>query len=152
MQKSSLGGPFCFGEGTENLLRLKNSSPLVFGLGTLSPFCFDKQNMLRRSILVARCACTLLYPHNKKSPEGLLIVRVPRIELGSRPWQGRILPLNHTRKHSTSIQIFLFFGRGWGRFGRDREIGPSGSLFYSVLINTDINCMLCILVCVTTNH
>src|ERR1035437_9860133 len=25
-------------------------------------------------------------------------VRVPRIELGSQPWEGRILPLNHTRK------------------------------------------------------
>ncbi len=24
-------------------------------------------------------------------------VRTPRIELGSRPWQGRILPLNHVR-------------------------------------------------------
>ena len=22
---------------------------------------------------------------------------VPRIELGSQPWEGRILPLNHTR-------------------------------------------------------
>ena len=24
-------------------------------------------------------------------------VRVPRIELGSQPWEGRVLPLNHTR-------------------------------------------------------
>ena len=35
-------------------------------------------------------------------------VRVGRIELPSRPWQGRILPLNHTRKLSTDI-LYIFF-------------------------------------------
>ena len=28
-------------------------------------------------------------------------VRVARIELASRPWQGRVLPLNHTRIYAT---------------------------------------------------
>ena len=32
-----------------------------------------------------------------------LLVRVRRIELRSRPWQGRVLPLNHTR-------FLLYFG------------------------------------------
>ncbi len=27
----------------------------------------------------------------------LIVVRAPRIELGSQPWEGRILPLNHAR-------------------------------------------------------
>ena len=45
----------------------------------------------------------------------LYSVRVPRIELGSRPWQGRILPLNHTRKLSTSILYrFFLFWEEWG--------------------------------------
>ena len=30
-------------------------------------------------------------------PESIVIVRVGRIELPSHPWQGRVLPLNHTR-------------------------------------------------------
>lgn len=38
------------------------------------------------------------------------VVRVGRIELPSHPWQGRVLPLNHTRKYFLSIQIFFFFG------------------------------------------
>ncbi len=33
-------------------------------------------------------------------PAFFYFVRVGRIELPSRPWQGRILPLNHTRKFS----------------------------------------------------
>jgi hypothetical protein len=28
------------------------------------------------------------------------VVRVARIELASQPWEGRILPLNHTRMFS----------------------------------------------------
>jgi hypothetical protein len=39
-------------------------------------------------------------------------VRVGRIELPSRPWQGRILPLNHTRIslfNRASIRHFTFY-------------------------------------------
>ena len=38
-----------------------------------------------------------------------LFVRIGRIELPTRPWQGRVLPLNHIRfrqKHSTSAHYF----------------------------------------------
>ncbi len=35
----------------------------------------------------------------------LIFVRVGRIELPSRPWQGRILPLNHTRILYTFIKL-----------------------------------------------
>ena len=36
-------------------------------------------------------------------------MRVGRIELPSRPWQGRILPLNHTRPHTNTKQSFCAF-------------------------------------------
>ena len=37
-------------------------------------------------------------------------MRRGRIELPSHPWQGRILPLNHTRyKYDTSIRYMDFF-------------------------------------------
>jgi hypothetical protein len=34
-------------------------------------------------------------------------VRVGRIGLPSRPWQGRVLPLNHARNNINLAQIFL---------------------------------------------
>ena len=37
-------------------------------------------------------------------------VRVARIELASQPWEGRILPLNHTRAFLSITQnVFLQF-------------------------------------------
>lgn len=33
----------------------------------------------------------------------LIFVRSARIELASRPWQGRILPLNHDRTHTVCV-------------------------------------------------
>ena len=35
-------------------------------------------------------------------------VRVGRIELPSHPWQGRVLPLNHTRNKSNITYYFDF--------------------------------------------
>ncbi len=44
----------------------------------------------------------------KNTPEGCFsFVRVPGIEPGSRPWQGRILPLNYTRVSATVSFIIL---------------------------------------------
>ena len=72
---------FC--AGSENLLRLFSSPLLRKSLGTDSrPVVLDWYP-LRRSILAIK--------------KLRFFVRVARIELASQPWEGRILPLNHTR-------------------------------------------------------
>ena len=38
----------------------------------------------------------------------LFFVRVARIELASQPWEGRILPLYHTRNISILTNLLLF--------------------------------------------
>lgn len=37
--------------------------------------------------------------------ESFYVVRVGRIELPSRPWQGRVLPLNHARLRSAEADL-----------------------------------------------
>ncbi len=54
-----------------------------------------------------------LCPQRKRQPIGLsfafsYLVRIGRIELPTRPWQGRVLPLNHIRyegHHSTGSAV-----------------------------------------------
>ncbi len=36
-----------------------------------------------------------------------VVVRLGRIELPSHPWQGRVLPLNHSRKNTTA-ELYYF--------------------------------------------
>ncbi len=35
----------------------------------------------------------------------ITVVRAGRIELPSRPWQGRVLPLNHARNFKQNLKI-----------------------------------------------
>src|SRR5262245_4364829 len=47
------------------------------------------------------CLLALARPHKKQDRSPVFyVVRLARIELASRPWQGRILPLNHSRNES----------------------------------------------------
>ena len=86
-------------QGWENRPAFSKLASLAKNAGRGSPSLRD---MLRRSILHAKRVDTLLCPH--KSPlSGALFVRAGRIELPSRPWQGRVLPLNHAR----NILLFL---------------------------------------------
>ena len=40
---------------------------------------------------------TILSHYFPQTPKRFFLVRAGRIELPSRPWQGRVLPLNHAR-------------------------------------------------------
>lgn len=51
---------------------------------------------------------TLALPAKSVARKARFVVRVGRIELPSRPWQGRILPLNHTRNIDLSIENCCF--------------------------------------------
>ncbi len=73
--------------------------------------------MLNRASILPRKRPTLSYSNkyakrHRNSVSFCIFVRVGRIELPSHPWQGRVLPLNHTRFIGNSISENVKNGRG----------------------------------------
>jgi hypothetical protein len=62
------------------------------------PWNYKFQGIYSESPILARKQSSLLaYPHQKAPQELFDFVRVARIGLASQPWEGRMLPLYHTR-------------------------------------------------------
>ena len=62
------------------------------------PWNYKFQGICSEFPILARKQINLLaYPHQKAPQELFDFVRVARIGLASQPWEGRMLPLYHTR-------------------------------------------------------
>ena len=100
-----------------------NSSLLDFARSSLEPS--GSNNLRHRETFVSPTpfsSSILHYTKAKRHSKGVSFhfVRVRRIELLSQPWQGRVLPLNHTRDH--------FYLRRGRRTGRALHVGfPRGA-------------------------
>ncbi len=98
-----IGGRFTISRGRENRSHINFLTEILRDPGSrFLPLLCKTKTSLRPSIPHANSACSTPLIKNKSPHEESFysLVRVGRIELPSHPWQGRVLPLNHTRNET----------------------------------------------------